>query len=262
MLVICCGMAKSGSTLSFELVKGVLIGAGHSQKKVKSTGLKPRARGNHIADLSRHAVLDIIEQIGPDRIVAAKTHMCFRDDMFSWMEELQAERKIQIVVSYRDPRDVCLSLIDHGERARESGRRGFSKIHDLARAADVFERAIRKFRKWASLKGSLRLYFETLAFSPDDAIDAIEKTLGVSCDHEEAKRHAFEDAFTQRNKAQKNRFEDELDEVQKKEMAERFSEFIERVCRNNDEAWFNSYRELTLAGQRPADCENLVDPDT
>ena len=247
MLVICCGMAKSGSTLSFELVKGVLISAGYSQAKVKSIGLKPRGRGNHIADLSHEAILDMIEQIGPDRIVAAKTHKCFFDDMFGWMEDLQAARKIQVVTSYRDPRDVCLSLVDHGAKARESGRSGFSKIHDLSRAADVFARAIPKFRKWGALRGSLRLYFETMAFSPDAAVDAIETALGVSCDHEEAKKHAFEDAFTQRNKARKNRFEEELDEAQKKELETRFGEFIERVCRKNDDRWFAAYREQVLS---------------
>lgn len=252
MLVICCGMAKSGSTLSFELVRGVLMGAGHSQAKVRCAGIKPRARGNHLSGLSRDSLLEVIESIGRGRIVAAKTHKCFSDDMFAWMEQLQAERKIQVVVSYRDPRDVCLSLIDHGAKAREDGRPGFAKIHDLSGAADAFARAIPKFRKWGSLRGSLRLHFETMAFSPDEAIGAIERVLGVSCDHEAVKAHAFEGAFTQRNKAKKNRFEDELDDVQKQELGDRFGEFIERVCRQNDEQWFATYREQALAGSVPS----------
>jgi hypothetical protein len=85
-----------------------------------------------------------------------------------------------------------------------------------------------------------------MAFSPDDAIDAIEDVLGVSCDHEAAKTHAFEGAFTQRNKAKRNRFEDELDETQKKELGTRFGEFIERVCQQNDDQWFTAYREQAL----------------
>lgn len=259
MLVICCGMAKSGSTLLFELIKGVLIDAGYSQAKVGSIGIKPRGHGNHIADLSREAILDMVDKIGPDRIVAAKTHQCFPEEMYPWMEQLQAERKIQVAVSYRDPRDVCLSLIDHGAKAREAGRRGFSKIHDLEHAAGVVERAIPKFRRWGSLHGSFRLYFETMAFAPDDAIDAIEKTFGVTSNHDEVKRHAFEDAFTQKNKARKSRFEDELDEDQKKALADQFREFIERVCRDNDAGWFAAYREQVRAGA--VGCENLDKPD-
>src|SRR6202000_1055286 len=86
MLVICHGMAKSGSTLAYEMVKGVLIEGGHPQTKIESLGLKPNARGNYIADLSREAIQDTLRAIGPDRIIAAKTHKTFSDDLFSWIE--------------------------------------------------------------------------------------------------------------------------------------------------------------------------------
>jgi len=249
MLVICYGIAKSGSTLAFELVKGVLGSAGHSQKKVQSTGIKPKGRLNLLAEVTPEAIEDAIAAIGPDRIVAAKTHLDLPETQFSWFEKMQAERKLQVITSYRDPRDMCLSLIDHGARAREAGRHGFSGIHDLADASDMIEQAIRKFRKWSALTGSLRLSYETVAYSPDDAIDAIERTLGVTCDHEAAKEHAFEDARTLKNKAEKNRFEHELDERQKTLMLKRFGFFIERVCRDNDEQWFAECRAEMFARQ-------------
>ena len=246
MLVICYGMAKSGSTLTYEMVKGVLTSAGHDQEKVRSFGLKP-GRGNYVADLSRDAVLDVIDSIGPDRIVAAKTHMAFDGGMFAWLEELQARRKLQVIASYRDPRDICISLLDHGKRSRKQGKEAFSHIRDLDRAAGLVEKAIPKFRKWASLAGSLRLYFDTVAFAPDDAIALVEKTLGVSADHDAVKQHAFEDAFTQKNKAQKRRFEMELDSDERAALEGRFSEFIDRVCGRNDQQWFSDYRALMLA---------------
>ena len=248
MLVICYGMAKSGSTLTFEMVKGVLTGAGHSQEKVRSNGLKPKARGNYIVSVTRETVSDMVESVGPDRIVAAKTHGKFSDDMFGWLEELQSQRKIQVITSYRDPRDICLSLVDHGAKSRDTGRKGFSAIRDLGDAADLVERAILKFRKWSAIQGAIRLYFDTVAFSPDEAIAAIENVLGVSCDHEAAKRHAFEDSFTQRNKARKNRFEEEMDEEDREMLTARFGEFIERACHRNDSEWFSRCRERILAG--------------
>jgi hypothetical protein len=248
MLVICYGMAKSGSTLAFELTKGVLIDAGHSQDKVKSAGLKPRNGGNYIAELTQESVTELIETIGTDRIVVAKTHQCFEPDTFAWFEDLQRQRKLQIISSYRDPRDMCLSLVDHGVRSRNAGQKSYAHIANLTRAANLIEKAIPKFRNWASLEGSMRLYYDTVAFAPDIAIDAIEKVLGVTCNHEEAKKHAFEDAFTQRNKGQKKRFEDEMNESEKAQMLDTFGEFIERVCGQNDEGWFSSHRERLLAG--------------
>jgi hypothetical protein len=248
MLVICYGIAKSGSTLAFEVVRGVLTSAGHSQKRVPSAAVKPRGRGNYLAALDRDAVTDLIGAIGPDRIVAAKTHMTFPDEMFGWLEELQAARKLQVVASYRDPRDMCLSLVDAGARAREAGREGFSNIHDLRRAAKLIEAAIPKFRKWGALRGTLRLYYDTVAYDPDEAIDRIERVLGVVADRDAVKKHAFEKSFTQKNKATRNRYEDELNERQKQEMLERFGVFITEVCERNDEEWFSSFRAQMLSG--------------
>ena len=249
MLVICYGIAKSGSTLAFELVRGVLESAGHGQKKLKGApGLKPRARGNHLETMSKEDLSALIETIGPGRIVAVKTHKTFDDSMFGWVEDLQRQRKLQAIVSYRDPRDMCLSLVDHGKDSRAAGRRGFARIHDLDDAARIIQTAIPKFAKWGSLEGTLRLYFETVAFAPDDAIDAIERTLGVTCDHEEAKRHAFEDAFTQRNKARRNRYLDEMNEDQKARMLETFRPFIERVCNGGGDEWYREFRGNILAG--------------
>jgi hypothetical protein len=240
-------MAKSGSTLAFELTKGILSAAGHDQGKVKTSGLKKRRGGNYIAELTPQSVSDIVDAIEPGRIVAAKTHKCFEAEEFSWYEDMQAQRKIQVVASYRDPRDMCLSLIDHGARSRDNGQESYAHIEDLKDAARLISHAIPKFRRWASLKGSLRLYYDTVAFSPDAAIDALEGVLGVTCDREEAKRHAFEDSFTQRNKAQKVRFESEMSEREKGEMQRRFGEFIEQVCEQNDQEWFSTYRDQLLA---------------
>jgi hypothetical protein len=247
MLVICYGIAKSGSTLAYELVKGVLADAGHSQKKVRSLAIKPKARGNHLAELSRDALLDTMAAIGDERIVAAKTHMAMPGSMFPWLEEMQQARKLQVFASYRDPRDICLSLVDHGVKSRDAGRPGFSRIHALDDAADVVERAIAKFRQWAALKGSARLSFDTVAFAPDDAIAAIEARLGVKADREAVKRHAFEDAFTQKNKARRHRYEDELDAADRARLSQRFAEFIERVCVGDDQAWFDACRAEILS---------------
>lgn len=218
MLVICYGMAKTGSTLAFELTKGVLASAGHDQGKVKNDGLRKRRGGNYIAELTQAAVTDIVDAIEPGRIAAAKTHKCFEEEEFAWYEEMQAQHKIQVVTPYRDPRDMCLSRVDHGARSRENGQDSHAQVEYLKDAARLVSNAIPKFRKWASLRGNLRLYYDTVAFSPDTAIDELERVPGVSASHEEAKRHAFEDSFTQMNKAQKARFESEMNDRQKREM--------------------------------------------
>ncbi|HEX4859895.1 MAG TPA: hypothetical protein VFV07_01575 [Rhizomicrobium sp.] len=249
MLVICYGIAKSGSTLAFELVKGVLESAGYSQKKLKGApGIKPRGRGNHLLSVEKADLAGLIDAVGPDRIVAAKTHKTFDDAMFPWLEEQQRQRRLQVIASYRDPRDICLSLVDHGAKSRDNGRRGFSRIKDLDDAEHVVSRAIGKFAKWGALEGTLRLYFETVAFDPDAAIAAIERVLGVKGDAEAAKKHAFEDAFTQRNKAKRSRYLDEMDEEWQARMLTTFGSFIEQACLAEGDQWYRAVRAKLLAG--------------
>ncbi len=247
MLVICYGMAKSGSTLTFELVKGVLESAGFEQKRIHTAGLKPKARTNYLVEISRETLTEIIAAIGPDRMVAVKTHQDCPRALFGWLEDLQKERQLQVITSYRDPRDISLSLLDAGARARSKGAGGFSTINKLEDAAKLIEKAIVKFRKWSSLQGALPLYYDTVANMPDDAISAIEGVLGVSSDHAAVIKHAFEDAFTQKNKAKKNRFEEEMSEIEKAKMHARFAAFIE-ICRGDTKEWFAKCRADMLNG--------------
>ena len=77
MLVISYGMAKSGSTLAYELVKGVLESAGYSAaKKLKGApGLKPGSRANHLASVDRDDLAALIDEIrtGQDRSPPRRT---------------------------------------------------------------------------------------------------------------------------------------------------------------------------------------------
>lgn len=246
MLVICYGMAKSGSTLAYELVRGVLESAGHSQARIAIKAFRKRGEGNHMATMAQDALEEAIAEIGSERIVAAKTHKVFPDVMFPWIEEMQAQRKLQVIASYRDPRDICLSLVDHGQRSRAKGERSYAHIGDLDRAMQLVEKAIPKFRQWGAVEGTLRLFYETVAFTPDEAIAVIEAALGVKGDAEAAKKHAFEDAFTQLNKARKNRWETELGDAQKAQMLDTFGVFIEKVCGRNDQDWFARHRRRLM----------------
>ena len=258
MLVICYGMAKSGSTLAFEVVRGVLMSAGHNQGRVSSSGVSPTARRNFMKTADRASIEALLEYTGDGRILAVKSHHVFKDDMFEWLEELQATRKLQVIASYRDPRDICLSLVDAGDRSRQRGKRAFAKIDGLPRATRQVKKASQNFRKWGALRGTLRLYYDIVAFSPDKAIDAVERVLNVKSDREAVMKHAFQKASTHKNKATQNRYATELDESGQQEMLEIFGPFIQRVCEQNDDQWFSEYREEILMRMRSPESRDFA----
>jgi hypothetical protein len=134
MLVLCYGLTKSGSTLAFELIKAMLNSAGHAQERLPDGPVNPGHRVNYVQPLNRQRLNDILSAVG-DRWIAVKTHAGIADPMFTYLEKLQRERRIQVVVSYRDPRDICLAMLDAGSAARTAGVKEFSEITDLAVAA-------------------------------------------------------------------------------------------------------------------------------
>lgn len=253
MLVISYGIPKSGSTLAYELIRGMLINAGFSQDIVhlEVNGRRPPKRGgkrNFVAKMTRETVERLVTEVGPARRIAIKTHDAFEPEMFAWLEKLQAERALQVIASYRDPRDICLSLLDAAEKARsrEGGPKAFSHVEGLDHAAENVKRRLSGFRGWAALKGTERVDYHDLAFDTEKVIERLEAALGIAVNREQVMRYALKEAFTQRNKAKPRRHESELDEEGKKALRRHFRVFIRNVMEENDQAWFDKYRARML----------------
>ncbi|MBV8976268.1 MAG: sulfotransferase domain-containing protein [Alphaproteobacteria bacterium] len=258
MLVISYGIPKSGSTLAFELIRGILENAGHPQEVVHNSRTRGEDGGeapkrNFLAKADREIVAGLIAKIGPGRIIAVKSHARLEREDFAWFEERQRAGELKVIASFRDPRDVALSLVDAGRKSRElhGGDRAFARIGDLDQALRRVEKRIKDFRRWAALEGTLRLNYEDVAFQPDKAIAAVEQALGLSADHDAVKRHAFDEASTQRNKGVSRRHEQELDEAQAKILRRRFRSFLRNVCERDQQRWFDICRERVLHPKAP-----------
>jgi hypothetical protein len=255
MLIISYGIPKSGSTLAYELLRGMLANAGFAQefaRSAKPTAAPPPrgAKRNFVARITREKVEELVEAIGADGRIAIKTHDDFDPALFGWLEDLQQRGDIQVIASYRDPRDICLSLLDAAERARsrEDGPKAFSHVQDLEHAIEKVGRRLEEFRRWAALKGTLRINYEELAFDTDKVIDRLERTLGIVCNREQVMRYTFSEALTQKNKAKPRRHEEELDDAQKKTMRREFRNFLRNACEEDNQEWFDLYREKMLRG--------------
>jgi len=245
MLILCYGITKSGSTLAFELVKGMLESAGHPQERLPDEAVNPGHRVNYIQPLDRRRLNVLLAAVG-ERWIAVKTHAGFNDPLFPYLEQLVDDKRLRIIASYRDPRDICLSLVDAGVKSRAAGKKEFSEVSDLESAVPRVLEQIVKFRKWAAVRNTLRLDYDVVAFDPDVAIERIERCLGIASDYHQAKRHAFADAFTQRNKAQRHRSRTELSPEEDARLTEAFAEFLGNVHDANNEAWFSIVRQRIL----------------
>jgi hypothetical protein len=246
MLVLCYGITKSGSTLTFELIKGMLESVGQVQVRLPDGPVNPGHRVNYVQPIDRRRLNQILAAVG-ERWIAVKTHAGFNDPLFPYLEELHDAKRLRIVASYRDPRDICLSLMDAGARSRAAGKKEFSEVTDLTSAVPRVLEQIAKFNKWAAVKGTLRLDYDLVAFSPDDALDRIEACLGILSDRARAKSHAFEEAFTQMNKGVPNRARDELSPQDYAQATQSFASFLENICGSDSERWLSALRADVLS---------------
>jgi len=252
MLVVSYGIPKSGSTLAYEMLRGVLESAGHEQAILRNDRLDdgdaPRGtKRNFLNKITRESIQALMDEIGKGRIIAVKTHSGFAAELFPWLEEMQQSGAMKVIASYRDPRDVCLSLVDAGNRSRDRGTGAFAGIGGLEEAMDKVDTRITVFRRWAALKGTLRLNYDDVAYNPAKAIDAMEAALGVKANRADVMRYAFEEAYTLRNKVKRNRYLDEMNDDEKRVASERFKKFLRNAIERDNQNWYDKFRTVVLS---------------
>ena len=242
MLVISYGITKSGSTLAFELVKRALINSGHPQDRLSDEVVAPGHKINFIESVSPERIQKLDREIGDDRIIVVKAHTGLNRETFTYLDPLCAEGRLKVQAIFRDPRDVCLSMIDAGRNARANGLSAFAEIRDMSDAIESVERQLSNLRRWGAVSNALLISYDAAAFDTDTAITSIENYLGISCDHKTVLNEVMNEAFTQKNKAVRSRHLQELSDSDRKIMDIVFGVFLKRVCTQGDFSWFSDVR--------------------
>jgi hypothetical protein len=239
MILLSYGITKSGSTLAFELAKGILIRNGFVQKRLPEH-VVARARINFLrADPLRRRHIDpLLSAVPRGQKIAVKTHSPADPELIPHLEQLLQDKTLAIHVIFRDPRDICLSLLDAGVNSRQAGRRQFSQIATLDDAIPVVQRQLERLRIWGSINGASLYEYGQFAFDMDKTIERMAAELGLAADND-AVKHYVNSVFTQKNKARRNRHADEMTPEQNAKCLDAFGTFIEQVILRKDFAWFS-----------------------
>lgn len=227
MLVFSYGIPKSGSTLAFELAKGVARLAGHRQRRLPAA-----VRGRHRVNFLQHldpAELEALARGAEDRILVVKTHAVPGTTWIGAYERLAARGQVRAHVNHRDPRDICLSLLDAGRLARARGEAAFAEFVTLADAEARVRRYLDELVVWSRLPAALTLRYEVCAFATDVAIRAIAADLGVRCPAWPVRVWVQRVAFTYRNKALPARHRRELPTGEIEWLSAAFAPYLRRM---------------------------------
>lgn len=227
MIVLSYGITKSGSTLAFEMAKHVLISCGKEQRKLPDGVVEAGHSVNFLNEVSRDSLKKLIENVADDEYIVIKTHARLGDGARDLINDCVARGLVKVHATCRDPREICLSLLDHGKRSRESGEKAFSEMLEIKDAFKELEKQSRNYWDWSRLDDALSLSYNILAFDAEKAITNIAMHLGImKYDAGWVKDQVMNHAFTQKNKAVKDRYKSELSDEESREIEERFSDLV------------------------------------
>ena len=222
-IVISYGMPKSASTFAWMLLKQILIEDGDP-----IATLSPNTKNNH----SKEDFVLSLEDGQIDKIAAEtnggsvvlKTHAAAH--LFEGFDA-PFDRSF-VFVQYRDPREIALSLIDHGARTRAKGIPDFADCDDHQSTFKYIDAAFDCARSWMRKDGAVAISYDELCFDSTATIERVGEILGIDVDPQRILHH-FADTSTiyQFNKGVQNRWQQELSVEESNVFLERYSDYFE-----------------------------------
>lgn len=200
------GMTKTGSTLAYHMAHVALEDARCSQPKIPPPMVEEWRKVNFVTHLSEQdvsALWGITKTLGYPLLV--KTHT--RPDP-AVIAAINAGQAIASVAS-RDPRDMALSMLDHGKKARRRGVLPFAEIHTVADAVVNISEQLESRDAWLMLPNTLPLDYEEIAFDTENTAEKMLDHMGISGNPAHIVKTA-KARFTQLNKGVSHRHETEM----------------------------------------------------
>ncbi len=227
-IIFSYGMTKCGSTLAFELARTGLELAGYPQPHLGISGLKGDAKINFVSHLTPcdiSKIWDAVETIGHPIVI--KTHT--RPD--PCVIDLFNSNRAMAHATFRDPRDMALSMIDHGNRNREQGKLPFTEITDLGAARANINSQIDSLTQWLVRPHCLPLFFDDLAFDTDATTRQIMAHLHLEIDPKRVASFVKNRRFTQKNKGIRKRFRSEMSLIERQRFRRQYAGLFKRLIK-------------------------------
>jgi len=226
------GMTKSGSTLGYELARSAFEYAGYAQPRLSLDAVEFRKNVNFVNSVDEkraNAIRNEINEIGHP--IALKTHSRPESNIVEMLNSGEASAH----AIYRDPRDIALSMLDHGKRARARGKPAFSEFHTIEDTYDNIRHQSNTLLAWLSLPNVRPIYYEDVAFNMKGTTEQLLRDLNVDVDVSSVMQHATTDRFTQKNKAVSNRHTNEMPKDISDNFLRIFAPLYERLIENRDQ---------------------------
>lgn len=224
-IFISYGITKSASTFAWQLIKRTAIAGGLPVATLTVRSKRRHTPEDYIDPVSEENLRLVAEDVG-DAPVVIKTH----GDATPVAVRLVAEGTAQVFASYRDLRDVALSLLDHGAYSRAIGIKDFIEFREVIDTIDSIRVQVKRFENWVKLGDPLLIPYDEICFETETTVRRVAARLGVAVDAgaivEEFR--SGKQRIGQFNRGQPRRFEREMDPVLSARFLSQFADYYDR----------------------------------
>jgi hypothetical protein len=177
MIYICFGMTKSASTSLYQLTEQTFRAGGRDPARLPPP-LRPRGAAENYFDDIDPQLLDEAAKAAGGRDLVLKTHQGLHPHVARRIEA----GDVLASVSIRDPREVALSMVDHGRR---SARRGLTEFTECRTARDAWpslDNQLANLGRWSALKAVQVFRYNETCFETASVVSRIAAQTGVAVD--------------------------------------------------------------------------------
>lgn len=177
MIHISYGMLKSASTQAYQLVEEMLRQGGRNPWVIGPPLRAALSVTNYFDDIDLELIRRI-EGMAKGRDVVIKTHQLPAPEVLA----LVAQGAIRATASLRDPREIALSMVDHGARSRSWGIAEFSECTTVYDCWPSLDDQVETLRAWCAIPGVQRIAYNDICFDMRSVILRLAPLLEVRVD--------------------------------------------------------------------------------
>lgn len=244
MIVISAGMEKAGTGWYYNMTNDLMVLGGHQDARLIRDKYRLKSVMRYDNCNIEYPVLPtmlalMIPHLRGESFVV-KTHQA-PTPILKWMLK---QGIVKATYLYRDPRDVVVSVYEHGISLRYNHiRHPFSKLDTIEKAIHASNKWIRVWEKWTSDILSAYTYivrYEDLLRTTYEVMSRLTDYLQLNITPqqletviEKYKPHRLDAAIVETrlhfNKGQVGNYRDALDDVQRRQVEENFSPILTKM---------------------------------
>lgn len=179
MIYICYGVTKSASTFLYQLTEETFRAADRMVARL-GRPFRPVDSVENYFNFIEADLLDEIEHAIGRQDIVLKTHGTPPRDL----AELVASGRVKVSASIRDPREIALSMLDHGSRSRRWRKSPFSEFGTVADTLHALDLQIACFLDWAATPGVAVFRYNDICFDSAAVVRSVAAQIGAEVDTE------------------------------------------------------------------------------